>query len=260
MSGMTRSMPNISSSGNMRPQSMTTISSPYSKTYMFLPISPTPPSGMMRSGVSASRRGARVVMGSPEERQLVDGSGRRPARAATRRFAGRRGPGGVGGVGRGRRTVSARRGGTRVRTRGIARGRVGTPAMSSKLVSLDRRRPQRRRRVVHREDEGVAGAGRRVGRRTVPWAWLIRAPGMNRAIEWRPRVTTSAGSSTSSWRRRYGAQAAISSGSGSRLSGGRHFTTFVMKTSSRRQPIEREQLDEQVARARRRTAGPGGPR
>ncbi len=61
---------------------------------------------------------------------------------------------------------------------------------------------------------------------------------MNRAIEWRPRVTTSAGSSVSSWRRRYGAQAAISSGSGSRLSGGRHFTTFVMKTSSRRQPIE----------------------
>jgi hypothetical protein len=50
MSGMTRSMPNISSSGNMRPQSMTTISSRYSKTYMFLPISPTPPSGMMRSG------------------------------------------------------------------------------------------------------------------------------------------------------------------------------------------------------------------
>jgi hypothetical protein len=43
-------MPNISSSGNMSPQSMTTISSPYSNTYMFLPISPTPPSGMMRSG------------------------------------------------------------------------------------------------------------------------------------------------------------------------------------------------------------------
>ena len=55
MSGMTRSMPNISSSGNIRPQSMTTISSPYSKTYMFLPISPTPPSGMMRSGWSLVR-------------------------------------------------------------------------------------------------------------------------------------------------------------------------------------------------------------
>src|SRR5258706_238177 len=52
MSGMTRSIPNISSSGNMRPQSITTMSSPYSMTYMFLPISPTPPSGMIRSGVS----------------------------------------------------------------------------------------------------------------------------------------------------------------------------------------------------------------
>src|SRR4029079_5442213 len=48
MSGMTRSIPNISSSGNIRPQSMTTMSSPYSNTYMFLPISPTPPSGMIR--------------------------------------------------------------------------------------------------------------------------------------------------------------------------------------------------------------------
>src|SRR6478609_5289537 len=52
MSGMTRSIPNISSSGNIRPQSMTTISSRYSKTYMFLPISPTPPSGMILSGWS----------------------------------------------------------------------------------------------------------------------------------------------------------------------------------------------------------------
>src|SRR4051794_24318054 len=48
MSGTTRSIPNISSSGNIRPQSITTMSSPYSKTYMFLPISPTPPSGMIR--------------------------------------------------------------------------------------------------------------------------------------------------------------------------------------------------------------------
>ena len=47
-SGTTRSMPNISSSGNIRPQSMTTMSSPYSNTYMFLPISPTPPRGMIR--------------------------------------------------------------------------------------------------------------------------------------------------------------------------------------------------------------------
>ena len=74
--------------------------------------------------------------------------------------------------------------------------------------------------------------------RTVPCACEIRAPGMNVPIESRPSVTTSAGSRTSSCRRRNGAQAAISSGCGSRLSGGRHLTTFVMKTSSRRQPIE----------------------
>ena len=59
---------------------------------------------------------------------------------------------------------------------------------------------------------------------------------MNRPSECRPSVTTRAGCRISSWRCRNGAQAAISSGSGSRLSGGRHFTTFVMKTSSRRQP------------------------
>ena len=57
MSGMTRSIPNISSSGNIRPQSITTMSSPYSKTYMFLPISPTPPSGMIRSGFVSDAMG-----------------------------------------------------------------------------------------------------------------------------------------------------------------------------------------------------------
>ena len=60
---------------------------------------------------------------------------------------------------------------------------------------------------------------------------------MNVAIEKRPRVTTTDGSRASSWRRRNGAQAAISSGSGSRLSGGRHLTTLVMNTSSRVQPM-----------------------
>src|SRR5216684_8909791 len=49
MSGMTRSMPSISSSGNIRPASTTTMSLPCSIAIMFLPISPTPPSGMMRS-------------------------------------------------------------------------------------------------------------------------------------------------------------------------------------------------------------------
>src|SRR3989442_1559361 len=55
MSGMTRSMPSISSSGNMRPASMTTMSSPDSSASMFFPISPTPPSGMTRSGLAKER-------------------------------------------------------------------------------------------------------------------------------------------------------------------------------------------------------------
>src|SRR5919197_5495851 len=50
ISGMTRSMPSIPSSGNMRPASMTTMSSPTSIASMFLPISPTPPSGITRNG------------------------------------------------------------------------------------------------------------------------------------------------------------------------------------------------------------------
>src|SRR5712691_1426612 len=50
MSGITRSMPSIPSSGNMRPASTTTMSSSTSIASMFLPISPTPPSGITRSG------------------------------------------------------------------------------------------------------------------------------------------------------------------------------------------------------------------
>src|SRR5256885_4091711 len=42
-------MPSIPSSGNMRPASTTTMSSPSSTASMFLPISPTPPSGITRS-------------------------------------------------------------------------------------------------------------------------------------------------------------------------------------------------------------------
>src|SRR6266550_399068 len=56
ISGMTRSIPNISSSGNMSPASMTRMSSPISSASMFFPISPTPPSGMIRSGGLAKER------------------------------------------------------------------------------------------------------------------------------------------------------------------------------------------------------------
>src|SRR3954451_20211908 len=51
-SGSTRSMPSISLVGNMSPVSTTTSSSPYSTTVMFLPISPKPPSGRMRTAVT----------------------------------------------------------------------------------------------------------------------------------------------------------------------------------------------------------------
>ena len=49
MSGITRSTPNISSSGKVIPQSRTTISSPYSNTVRFLPISFMPPRGIIFS-------------------------------------------------------------------------------------------------------------------------------------------------------------------------------------------------------------------
>src|SRR5437762_7290998 len=63
MSGMTRSIPSICSSGNMRPASITRMSSPCSIAIMFFPISPTPPSGMIRTGLAKERhllRGLRL--------------------------------------------------------------------------------------------------------------------------------------------------------------------------------------------------------
>ena len=67
---------------------------------------------------------------------------------------------------------------------------------------------------------------------------LIEAPGNQRAIENRPRVTISSGSTIAIWRSRKGAQAAISSGAGSRFCGGRHFTTLAMWTVSRESPAQ----------------------
>src|SRR2546430_16422930 len=63
MSGMTMSMPSICSSGNMRPASITRMSSSCSIAIMFFPISPTPPSGMIRTGLAKERhllRGLRL--------------------------------------------------------------------------------------------------------------------------------------------------------------------------------------------------------
>src|SRR4051812_25710266 len=47
-------MPTISAVGKRRPTSTTTMRSSYSKTVMFLPISPSPPSGRTRSLESAT--------------------------------------------------------------------------------------------------------------------------------------------------------------------------------------------------------------
>ena len=55
-------------------------------------------------------------------------------------------------------------------------------------------------------------------------------------IECRPSVTIRIGLISAIWRSRYSLQAAISSGIGSRLPGGRCLTMFVMNTSSRLRP------------------------
>src|SRR6266705_3140160 len=50
---MATSMPGISASGNMTPQSMAIAVSPCSRTSRLSPISPSPPSGITRSGAPA---------------------------------------------------------------------------------------------------------------------------------------------------------------------------------------------------------------
>src|SRR5919201_1759666 len=51
-SGSTRSIPSISLVGNMSPVSTTTIAPSCSTTVMFLPISPRPPSGRIRTSLT----------------------------------------------------------------------------------------------------------------------------------------------------------------------------------------------------------------
>ena len=81
----------------------------------------------------------------------------------------------------------------------------------------------------------------------MPCACEIRAPGMKVAIENRPSVTIDGrieDLELAAQVRRAGGDLV-----GLRVAvvGGRHFTTFVMNTSSRRQPIDAEQLDQEVA-------------
>ena len=80
MSGSTRSTPICSGPGNVTPESITTMRPSYSTTYMFLPISPTPPRGMMRSVDASVMRPRCRVRRAPRR---ADRARRRwPARAA----------------------------------------------------------------------------------------------------------------------------------------------------------------------------------
>src|SRR6267143_2086214 len=56
-SGSTRSTPSISSSGNIRPASMTTMFSSYSSAIMLRPISPRPPRGIARNLGCLAKKG-----------------------------------------------------------------------------------------------------------------------------------------------------------------------------------------------------------
>src|SRR3954451_2108008 len=57
-SGSTRSIPSISAVGNIRPVSTITIRPSLSTAVMFLPISPSPPSGRIRTLAPLKLRGA----------------------------------------------------------------------------------------------------------------------------------------------------------------------------------------------------------
>ena len=132
--------------------------------------------------------------------------------------------------------------------------------MSSRASTGSSRRTARppggtSRRRAHR---GRRSRGRPAGR--VPWTWPIRSPGMNTPIECARAVTTRAGSRTSSWRRRNGAQAAISSGCGIAVVG-RPALDDVGDEHVLAPPADRlEELGQEPARRARRTAGPGGSR
>src|SRR5881275_2190179 len=61
-------------------------------------------------------------------------------------------------------------------------------------------------------------------------------------VAWLPRVATTFGRISSTWRKRYGSHVSFSSGTGSRLPGGRHLSTLQTKTSARVRPIPASSL------------------
>ncbi len=178
-----------------------------------------------------------------------DGSGMsaRPRRPQPSASVGRSHRGGrcAPGVGRLRQRppLGGRRG-----ARGIAIRASGTPAMSSQHRLLEAPLAERRGGVVHGDTPAhlVAPVAGSTGR-TVPCAWPMRAPGMNAAARSGRASRRAPGRAPRAGARRYGAQAAISSGSGSRLPGGRHLTTLVMKTSLALPADGADELGQQAA-------------
>src|SRR4029453_19292254 len=152
MSGTTRSIPNISSSGNISPQSITTMSSPYSNTYMFLPISPTPPRGMIRRIGCGPGIRTEVSFLRSEDREV--GGGRSRLRS------------GVGGDGEDLQGVGLDRGGSlrRRATRPRLEERPRRAADVGVALPLDRRRAERGSRVIHREHRRGPGTRGRIHR------------------------------------------------------------------------------------------------
>ena len=264
-------MPNISSSGNISPQSMTTMSSPYSNTYMFLPISPTPPSGMMRSGVVGIRHRVWCPCGSSRGGQnRVSWEASSAAGSAATAAAGGRRVAGSASLGA---RVAVRDG----RSSAVAAVAAGAGAPVAELAGAEQHRGTRACPRSSSARRPASGAPRRGGtsrtrarsrRRSPGSTGLRRAVGLADPGAGHERAASSSGPAS---RRPPGrAPRAGAAGTarrrrsrparGSRLSGGRHFTTLVMNTSSRCQPMLAQQPDEQAAGAARRTAGPRGPR
>ena len=76
-SGRIRSTPGCSSSGKSTPQSTISSRPPYSKTVMLRPISPRPPSGVMRRPPFGElRRGAEFGMRMAQKTLLTTHAGR----------------------------------------------------------------------------------------------------------------------------------------------------------------------------------------
>src|SRR5206468_159529 len=75
MSGTTMSTPSSSDSGNMRPASMTMMSSPQRTAMQFMPNSPRPPSGITWSLPAGIETSMLTDRGNRESREVAERSG-----------------------------------------------------------------------------------------------------------------------------------------------------------------------------------------